>query len=179
MIRLIVIALAAVAIACTTTKPDVATPQEGVAIVAGKLVNNTGSHVPRARIYKTSGDYRENVPVTISPSTGQIVSFPATTDINPENMPIVLADGYLLDSRGISSTSVFTTYTYGEYAKLSDTPSLTELKAAIIPGATITEIHELPMTITEARADTARCNEIIRSGLAGCKTIKQGVTIKL
>lgn len=173
MRRLLVIALTSVVIACTTTKNDIATSNDGVAMSVGKYPNKKASHIPKARIYKTIGDYRDKVPVDVNPGSGQIISFPATTDINPANQPIELIDGYLLDHRGISATSVFTTYSYAEYAGLSETPSVETLKASIIPGAIVTEIHELPITATEALADTARCNEIIRAGFPDCKSIKQ------
>ncbi len=170
MIRLIVIAITAVLTACSTSKPE-ATATEPVAVVPVVSKKQPVAPRPKARIYKTTGDYRNNVPVTVV--DGKVVSFPAVSDINPAMLPIVLADNYLLDRRGISVNTVFTSFTYEAYSSLPATPSVNELKAAIITGAVVTEIIELPFDTPTAVGDTARCNDLIRSGLPGCKVIQR------
>lgn len=119
--------------------------------------------LPRAVIYKTNGDYNANVPVQLG-ADGQILSYPAPSDISAERSePLPLAEGFLLDRRGLSARSVFTRYTYAEYAALPQAPTPAELKAAIIPGARITEMLTAPMTPSEAAADTAALNALIRA----------------
>lgn len=117
--------------------------------------------MPRAVIYKTAGNFNQNVPVQAGPG-GKIISYPAPTDVSPERSePLQLADGFLLDRRGISTRSRFTRYTYAEYAALEQAPTEAELIKAIIPGTQITEMYTLPMTPSEAAADTAAVNNII------------------
>ncbi len=119
--------------------------------------------MPKALAYKTNGDYRLNVPITLNSSRTEIVSYPAPTDINIDMAPVELADGWLLDRRGVSENSAFTTYTYSEYASLSQAPTIEQLLGAVIPDARVTAVQSLPMTLTEALADTAAVNKLLRS----------------
>lgn len=142
----------------------------------------TGSHavMPKARIYRTNGDYRDKVPVSLDASRSTVVSYPAPTDLSA--LPVQLADGYLLDLRGIGPNTAFTNYTYAEYSALEEAPSASQIKEALIPGARITEIVELTMTASEAAADTAACNRLIDRGLPGCTRIiggSAGITVPL
>lgn len=126
------------------------------------VVGSPSAYMPRAVIYKTSGDYADNVPVQLAPD-GSIASYPAPSDVAPDrSTPVALADGFLLDRRGISPAAAFTRYTYAEYAALPQAPTPEQIRAAIIPGARVTEMFSLPMTPSEARADTAAVNEMIR-----------------
>ncbi len=119
-------------------------------------------YVPKAVIYRMSGDATAaNVPVQVN-SKGEILSFPDPTDLIGQE-PVELADGYLLDRRGIGNSSRFTEYTYAEYAGLKQAPTVADLKAAIIPDARAVDIRTLSMTTSEAVADTAAVNRIIRS----------------
>lgn len=108
--------------------------------------------IPKAVAYRMSGPYADNVPVNVD-AAGEIVSYPAPSDLGPDSAPVDLGDGWWLDRRGVSTGSVFTRYTYGEYRSLAAPPSLAELKSAIIPGARVTEAVALPMTLPEAEAD--------------------------
>lgn len=100
----------------------------------------------------------------------RIVSFPAPGDLRSAT-PLPLADGYLLDRRGISPNSVFTTYTYPEYTALSEAPAIDVLKSSIIPGAKVTRIVRLPMTLNSALSDTSAINRLIRQGLPDCQIV--------
>lgn len=122
--------------------------------------------LPRAVIYRTNGDYDDRVPVTLDATRTSIVSYPAPTDITSASAPLVLADGWLLDRRGgISVNSAFLDWTYAQYAAMSHAPSIAEIMSHIIPEARVTVIRALPLTATEALADTARVNTMIRSKL--------------
>ena len=124
--------------------------------------------IPKAIIYKTSVNVQQNVPVTLDAAGTGLVSYPAPTDITPESTPIPLADGYLLDRRGVNAHSAFTSYTYGGYARLKQVPTPAELMKAIIPGAKVTALVRLPFVTSVAEADTAEVNRLIRTGLPGC-----------
>ena len=123
-------------------------------------------YMPKAVIYKTSGDFFDRVPITMNRERTKVVSYPAPTDIYPGAMPVRLADGWLLDRRGIGENAVFTRWTYNEYAALSEPPTLAELKSAVIPGSRVTEIRRLPMFTSEAASDTAAVNRLIVDSLA-------------
>ena len=119
--------------------------------------------MPFAYIYRTNGDYNYHVTVNTDQATGDIVSFPAITDVNIDTAPMVLNDGWLLDRRGgVGKGTAFLKWTYAEYRALPATPRIVELRAAIIPGAHVTEVHRLDMTTFAAQADTAAVNRIIR-----------------
>lgn len=119
-----------------------------------------GISAPKAVAYRMSGDYADNVPVTLA-TDGAIISYPAPTDLTDLSAPLPLADGWWLDRRGISANSVFTRYTYPEYRALTAAPDLAQLKAAVIPGARVTAIVHLPMSVAEAVADTTAANAAI------------------
>lgn len=136
----------------------------------GNATTTDVNFLPKAHIYKTTGNYKDNVPVTLNASGNQLVSFPAPGDLT-EAAPVQLNDGYLLDCRGINSNTAFTSYTYAQYAALPQAPAPSALIQAIIPGANVTEIVELPMTLAEAMADTTRVNALIKAGLPGYTVI--------
>jgi len=125
--------------------------------IAGKAVN----HLPKGVVYRMSGNYADNVPITLTPQ-GTLQSYPAPTDLCAESTPVQLYGGWWLDRRGVSSRTVFTRYTYSEYAAMPSAPSPQQLIEAVIPGAKVTAVIQLPMTMQEAVADTAAVNEWIR-----------------
>lgn len=124
------------------------------------------SAIPKARIYKTSVDCSGFVPVQID-ANGKLISFPAPTDITDQSVPLPLAGGYLLDRRGISMNSRFTTWTWREYRALPIAPLADMIKSNLLEGAYVTEVVVLPMTLDEALADTAAVNQLIVSGKLG------------
>lgn len=127
------------------------------------LISGEGplSALPKACAYRMNGDYADRVPVTTGPD-GSIASYPAVSDIHPGARPVALAGGWWLDRRGISSRSMFTRYTYSEYAALKQTPTPQQLKEAILPGARVVETVQLPFTLQQALADTAAVNSWLR-----------------
>lgn len=134
--------------------------------------DKTNSSIPFVRIYRTSGDYADNIPVNLSGDRTHLVSYPTPSDITPQSTPLPLIKGYLLDRRGIRPTTAFTTYTYSQYADLKKIPQPSQLFNAVIPGSRVTEIVEMPFRISsDLAADTAACNKLIREGLEGCKVV--------
>lgn len=139
--------------------------------VSGPQLQKSG-FVPQAVIYRTDGDYFDNVPVTLDRRGGTaLVSYPAPGDLTKSSMPIRLAEGYLLDRRGITANSAFTRYTYAEYSAMSKAPTPADLLGAVIPGAVVTKIVRLPMTVREAVSDTASVNRMIRSNSSELKIV--------
>ena len=107
------------------------------------------SAVVKATAFKMSGDYQDKVAITLSPE-GEILYYPAPTDITVNSAPVDLGNGWWLNRQGISAGSVFTKYTFKEYAALKKAPSIAELKAAVIPGAKVTVMRQLPFTASDA-----------------------------
>lgn len=99
----------------------------------------------RVVIYKTAKDYRNNVPISLSNDKTTIVSYPHPSDlILGENLalPEPLHNGYLLDNCGINKNIAFLKYTYAEYAKLKEAPTLQELQRSIIDKDPLTELWD-------------------------------------
>ena len=98
---------------------------------------------PPVVVYKTTKDYSRNVPVGLSADGTRVVSYPAVSDVCGLPYPTPLADGYLLDNRGIGRDVAFLSYTYEEYAALPATPSPEELLEKVIDKHPLLEIHFL------------------------------------
>lgn len=105
------------------------------------ITGNTRQAGPPVIIYKTTRDYSRNVPVTLNADGTKIVSYPAVSDVRSLPYPTPLADGFLLDNRGIGQHVAFLSYTYEEYAALSKTPTAAELFEKIIDKHPLVEIH--------------------------------------
>lgn len=159
----LVLAVIAVLTACSTTKGTADGTRPTVQKNDSRR-HGRGMHaMPFAYIYRTNGNYNDLVTINIDPVTGSILSFPATTDVGVESAPMLLTDGWLLDRRGgIGHGTAFLKWTYSEYRTLPATPSLDELRAAIIPDAHVTVVERLDMTTFAAQSDTAAVNRIIR-----------------
>ena len=104
------------------------------------------SAMPDATAFRMSGDYANNVAVTLGPN-GELLYFPAPTDITADSEPVELMDGWWLNNQGLGPNSVFTKYTFAEYASLPEVPSVEQLKLSVIPGAKVTDFMELPFKI--------------------------------
>ena len=120
-----------------------------------KMVNPEGMLV-KATVFKMSGDYANNVAVTLD-NAGNLVYYPAPSDITDSSCPLELGDGWWLDRQGLGANSVFTSYTFEEYSKLPKVPSREELKKAVIPGARVTAFEITPVPASDA---TYKINEI-------------------
>lgn len=107
------------------------------------------SYMPNATVFRMSGNYANNVAVTLSPE-GELIYFPAPTDITADSEPVELCEGWWLNNQGLGPHSVFTRYTFAEYASLPEVPSVDQLKKSIIHGAKVTDFMELPYKIGEA-----------------------------
>lgn len=116
-------------------------------------------------IYKTNGDFNKNVPVMMSDDKTDILSYPDITDMYYAGKlayPTQLANGYLLDNRGVSKNVAFLSYTYEEYSKLPQTPSKEELMKKIISKNPLTELYKCDKM---PKNDIQKINEFIKAGL--------------
>lgn len=96
-------------------------------------------------IYKTKKDYSNHVPVVLSDDKTQIISYPHPGDLVSGGQlakPTPLHMGYLLDNRGIHKNVAFLKYTYAEYTKLKEVPTLQELQQSIIDKDPLTELWD-------------------------------------
>lgn len=126
-------------------------------------------------IYKTRGDYSQNLPVILTDDKSQIASFPDVADIKRQGervYPTMLEGGFLLDNRGIDPNVVFLTLTYDEYGNREKTPGASELMSMILDRDPVTEMYRCGN-----RGDFADIvtdlNTLIQSGqLSKCQRIK-------
>ncbi len=167
-IAILAVGVLAMAAAACHTQRENNTASTVVSARPESMVVGHTSMIPKAVVYRTNGQFADNVPITMSANRKEIVSFPAPSDITPGSAPLQLADGYLLDRRGVGINSAFTRYTYAEYGALEAAPSLSRLRQMVIPGAIVTELVRLPFPLATALADTARVNRIIRQGFPDC-----------
>ena len=157
-------AIAVVAGSCRSSAPA-ATPAPVVAERPTRIDGMVSPAMRQCMIFRMSGDYADNVPVTVD-ANGQLLSYPAPGDLDENSVPVRLCDGWWLNCSGMSADAVFTRYTYADYTRLSATPTIEQIKAAIIPGARVTQVETIAMPLRQARADTAAVNDIIRERMA-------------
>lgn len=159
------VAIAIMPVACSTKKTaEVVAEPEISTISAGRPMAGTAAMMPKAVVYKTSAPSADLVPVQLN-DKGELVSFPAPSDLTANSTPLPLTDGFWLDRRGITATSAFTRWTYAEYRAMKQAPSPAEILNNINPAIKVTTVMQLPMTLTEAEADTAVVNAIITKRL--------------
>lgn len=115
----------------------------------GELPEQPAGMILKASAFRMSGDYADRVAVTLD-SEGELVYYPAPTDITADSMPTAIADGWYLNRQGLGPNSVFTRWTFEEYGSFQSVPTPQEIKAAIILGARVTEFKILPIPSSEA-----------------------------
>ena len=111
----------------------------------GVSSESQGIPSPKAIIYKTKADYSMNVPVILNDKKNKIVSYPDIKDVKNQGKlayPTQLAEGYLLDNRGIGPNAAFLKYTYEEYQNLEQTPKPEDLMNRILDKDPIVEMYE-------------------------------------
>lgn len=154
--------LAAMVVACSP-KSNTFTAPTAEPAPATKLIRQPAkSSMPKATAFKMSGDYAQNVAITLG-ADGKIIYYPAPSDISERTAPLQLEGGWWLNRQGIGSSSVFTTYTFSDYAKLGTVPTQQQLLDAVIPGAKVTQIVELPYTINEASSHISEINDFLKA----------------
>jgi len=141
----------------------------------GTAVATTLGATAHALVYRTTADHTDRVPVLLSEDRSTIVSYPHPKDVRVADgypLPTALANGYLLDNRGIGLNVAFLRYTYAEYAALHDAPPVAELEAAILerdplvelcdcgPRNTYTDLVKELRTMIASRALDTRCKRL-------------------
>ena len=117
--------------------------QEGK--TSGQLPRPAAVPSPVVYIYKMKKDYSRQVPVLLDQSRSRIISYPAPSDLKRGNsllLPTPLIHGYWLDNRGINAQVAFLSYTYEEYSRMTQAPSVSELFDAIIDKEPLLDIRE-------------------------------------
>lgn len=149
---------------CKTPKPEVAS-------IKGPP---TMAHAP-VIIYKTKADYSKNVPVILSDDKKSIVSYPAPGDVYFKGelaYPVQLAEGFLLDRRGISENAAFTRWTYEEYSNMRATPSTNEILDNILDANPFSEMYLAGTTNNYSDMVNELNNIIMADNLSKFKRIK-------
>lgn len=121
---------------------------------------------PPAIIYKTKADYYYNVPVTLNEAKTKIVSFPDFSDLKRNGefvYPTRLANGWLLDNRGIGKNSAFLRFTYQDYYNMDNIPSADRLMNYITDKDPFTEMYDCGLRGNYDNI-TEEINEVITSG---------------
>ena len=158
MKKLMILGAVALSLAACAAKKETPSDDYSMQIVKAPsrplIGGETTYELPRAVIYKMNGDYADNVTVQVD-ARGNMTSYPAPQDVR-DMEPVALADGWFLTRRGVNQQTVFTSYTYAEYAALQSAPTLPQLKASILKNAKITEMVTLPVTQSEALADPSK-----------------------
>lgn len=162
--KMALLAVTVVPFSCSTPKSVEAAPEPEVSTISAGRPLGQATVMPKAIAYKTSQPCADLVPVQLN-DRGELVSFPAPTDLTDNSTPIPLADGFWLDRRGITANSAFTRWTYAEYRALKQAPSPAQILENIDPAIKVTQVMQLPMTLSEAEADTAAVNAIIAKRL--------------
>lgn len=133
--------------------------------------------MPAVLVYKTKADYRNLVPVQISPDGKSLISYPDPADVRGGNVdcaPTQLHKGYLLDRRGIGWRTAYLRLTYDEYAKLSAPPSEAEMLAMIVDKNPLTVLYNCGSR-ERVKNQVHKINDWIDEGKIGkyCSRIKQ------
>lgn len=121
---------------------------------------------PPVIIYKTSGNFTENVAVSLTDEGDGLKSFPAPADIRARLntvSPVKLHNGFLYDRQGIGENTAFLNYTFEEYSKLRTTPKASELFDEIKERDAITEIYRCPFKRSDPEL-VNKLNQLINDG---------------
>lgn len=124
-------------------------------------------------IYKTKADYSNNIPITLNDKKDKIVSYPSIKDVIINGQPALpdkLVNGFLLDNIGVSPNTVYTSYTFDEYAQLIEIPAIEELKKRIIDYDPIIEMYNCGKRVDFKT--TKDINNLIKNKLKNCIKLK-------
>lgn len=172
-IKLLAIVSILVFTMCKTTKDKSATTSsESKPVKKDEMVIGGEQQLAPAIVYKTRADYRNFVPVTLNSDRNAIQSYPAPSDVYYNGqlaIPTELANGYLLDNRGINAQSAFLNITYEEYSQLKEI-SLDFLWQRIKDATPLLELYHCGNR-SELKNEVEELNQIILQQFKGCKEI--------
>ncbi len=163
----LILAISLLGTACSPKKAPVASDQR-------TSLNTTIPSAP-CIVYKTKADYSTDVPVGLSQDKSHITSFPAVLDLKRNNQytyPTPLANGYLLDNRGIGPDVAFLKISYEEYYNYDQVPQASDLFSKILETDPLVEMYRCG-NVGDYTDIVRQLNEIIRSGkLSNCIRLK-------
>lgn len=139
---------------------------ENITMSAVKPASRPG---PQAIIYKTSGDYNNNVPVILNDEKTKIVSFPDPADLRRGGeltLPDELANGFLLDNRGINEHVAFLSLNYEEYVALDKIPNAEEMMGLVIDVDPLIVMYDCGLR-SDFKDISAELNQAINSESLG------------
>jgi len=149
---------------CKKTKPTTAVVNE-TRVEKNQVEEKQNYAGPHVLIYKTKGNYFNNVPVILSADKSKVVSYPDIKDVYTDGklaLPEQLSGGYLLDNRGINKDVAFTSYSYQEYSMLSKTPTASELFEKVIDKDPLIELYDCGVKY-QYKSVVSELNEIINN----------------
>jgi hypothetical protein len=103
----------------------------------------------------------------------KIISYPGPTDVFYKGKlakPTPLKNGYLLDNRGINENTVFLNYTYEEYSRLTEAPSLQEMILRVAEKNPMVEIIDCGLRY-QYKDEVKELNALIDANFPGCKKV--------
>lgn len=127
--------------------------------------------VQQTIVYKTSANFNNLVPVIMNDEKTLILSYPAPSDLFFESKlatPTILKNGYLLDNRGINKNVAFLKFSYEEYSKLSDAPSMETLLSSIVEKYPLLELINCGKR-NEYKNIISDLNKLIDADFPNCK----------
>lgn len=134
-----------------------------MAIMERKPNINTPSRILlKTTVFKMNGDYGDKVAVTLN-ADGSFAYYPAPSDITTVSAPVNLGNGWWLNRQGLGPRSTFLKYTFEEYAALPSTPTIEQLKEAIIPNSRVTDFESIDIPASEAMSRLTEIKQIISS----------------
>lgn len=158
---------------CKSTNQITLIPQPE--IPSAEVVEPVFSPGPPTIVYKTRSDYREHVPVLLSPDKSKLESFPAPGDLFYNGIlayPLQLEEGWLLDVRGINEHVAFIKTTYETYSRMASTPESSELLDLILDDDPLTEMYHCGNK-QHFKQPVNDLNKLIKQGgLEKCKKLK-------
>ena len=138
---------------------------------AGYAQLSPAAAMPHVLIYKTKRDYRNLVPVVLSPDKKQVESYPAPADLPTGSatvLPVLLHKGYLLDKIGIGTNTAYTQYTYAAYRNLKELPPPSILVKKLKDKNPLTELYDCGPR-NSSNGTVKQLNMIIDSGQLSTK----------
>lgn len=138
------------------------------------ITGQTVSMVQPLIVYKTTADYRHNTPITLDQEGTAVAGYPAPRDLlkgTELRTPLPLADGYLMDRRGIGPSTAFISLTYQQYANLQTTPTSEELSKLIVDRHPIAEMWRCERKSSDS-LNVQYSNDLINKGLLPQKCLK-------
>lgn len=117
-------------------------------------------------IYKTTANFNQNTPISLSQDGTVVQGYPSPSDLKNSDglrLPVELKNGYLLDKRGIGPDVAFIRLTYSEYSQLKRAPEPDQLLKMIIEKQPIKEMWRCSRKAND-ELNIKYANDLIETG---------------